>query len=143
MIDLRSGAYSLMGVFGRELYYFNSSDPNFITAWLQLPGSVNAEENSSFFVDASVYEEPYQTVQLANLTIGAVNNTDQLTEEAKNAAQGFAKTIKAAQLLIPLNVQNENGIRVDIPFEDPFQPGPFLEYDDALAEIRSILDDAA
>ncbi|MCW9707654.1 RagB/SusD family nutrient uptake outer membrane protein [Fodinibius salsisoli] len=143
IIDLRSGAYSLMGVFGRELYYFNSSDPNFITAWIQLPGSVNAEDNSSFFVDASMYEEPYQAVQLANLTLGAVANTNQLTEEAKSAASGFAKTIKAFQLLIPLHGQYQNGIRTEIPFEDPFQPGPFRSYDEALSDIRAILDDGA
>ena len=79
IIDERGGAYTLLGVFGRELYYFNSSDPNFITAWLQLPGSVNAEDNSIFFADEGLYEEPYQGVQLANLTIGAVANTEQLT----------------------------------------------------------------
>jgi hypothetical protein len=143
IIDQRSGAYTLMGVFGRELYYFNSSDPNFITAWLQLPGSVNAEDNNIFFVDASFYEEPYQGVQLANLTIGAIENTSQLTDAQKNAALGFAKTMKALQLLIPLNTQYQNGIRVEIPFEDPFSPGPFESYDDALAEIRAILDDGA
>lgn len=143
IIDARSGAYTLLGVFGRELYYFNSSDPNFITAWLQLPGSVNAEDNNSFFVDASLYEEPYQGVQLANLTIAAVANSEQLTDAAKNAASGFAKTIKALQLLVPLNSQFQNGIRVDIPFEEPLNPGPFLSYDNALAEIRAILDDGA
>lgn len=142
-VEVRSGMPTLRGVFGRELYYFNESDPNFITAWLQLPGSQPAEEAPSFFVSGRMYSSNYLAVRQANLVIGAAENTDQLLDEVKNSVKGFAKTIKGYQLLLVLNNQFQNGIRIDVPFEEPLNPGPFLGYDEALAEIRAILDEGA
>lgn len=133
---------TLVGDFGRELYYFNSSDPNFITAWLQLPGSINAEDNPNFFADASAYESPYTAVRQADFLIEAATNTDAVSDQERNGYLGFAKTLKAFQLLIPLNTQFQNGVRVELNVTNSLDPGPFLSYEDALAEIRAILDDA-
>jgi hypothetical protein len=44
---------------------------------------------------------------------------------------------------MPLMHQYQNGIRVNVTFSEPLEPGGFLSYDDALAEIRGILNTAA
>lgn len=136
--------WSLTGTMSRELYYLNTSDPTYAIDWLQLPSrSIDAEENSNFFVDASGYESPYGTIRQANLLIASIENTSSVTETQKNGYLGFANTIKAYQFQFPLMHQYKNGIRIDVTFEEPLNPGGFVEYSDALSQIRSILNDGA
>lgn len=136
--------WALSGTMSRELYYINTSDPTFAIDWLQLPSrSADAEENTNFFVDASGYEAPYGAIRQANLLIESIGNTNTVTETQKNGYLGFANTIKAYQFQFPLMHQYQNGIRVDVSFSEPLSPGPFLSYNEALAEIRSILDEGA
>lgn len=139
--NANSDWWSLTGTISRELYYINTSDPSFAGTWLQIPPvSVPAEEDNTFFVDASGYESPYFAIRQANLLIESVQNAESVTEQQRNGYIGFANTIKAYQFQIPLMHQFQNGIRVDVSFTEPLNPGGFLPYDDALAEIRSILD---
>lgn len=136
--------WSLTGTISRELYYINTSDPTFAIDWLQLPSrSIDAEDNSNFFVDASAYEAPYGAIRQSNLLIESVQNSENVTDTQKNGYYGFANTIKAYQFQMPLMHQYQNGIRVDVTFSEPLNPGGFESYDNALAEIRSIADEAA
>lgn len=139
----RADLTSLLGDFGRESYYLNSSDPNFISVWLQFPDEERAEENNNFFVDPSVYDAPYSAVRQADFIIEAASNSEAISDQERNGYTGFAKTLKAFQLLIPLNAQFQNGIRVELNVTNALEPGPFLGYDEALAAIRAILDDGA
>lgn len=129
-------AGELFGVLGREAYAFFGSDPRFIADWL---GLEIADTYPDFFASAGTYVNPYQAVKQANVIIEAANNSSQLSTEDVFGYTGFAKTIKGFQLLWPLMQQYENGIRVDV--EQPLNPGPTLNYDDALAAIRDILDE--
>lgn len=139
-----SGWWSLSGTISRELYYINTSDPNFSDTWLQIPPvPVPAEEDNTFFVDASGYETPYFAIRHSNLLLESLENADFLSNAERDAYRGFANTVKAYQFQIPLMHQYQNGIRVDVTFAEPLEPGGFLSYDDALSEIRGILDDAA
>ena len=137
----RSSVFTLFGAFGRELYYFNESDPNFGTEWLQLPGSTQAETNTNFFVDATAYEVPYQAINHGRLLINAARNSNAINEQERNAFTGFAKTIMGFQFLIPLHHQYDGGIRTDV--ENPLNPGPFRSYSEALGDIRNLLNDGA
>jgi len=53
---------------------------------------------------------------------------------------GFARTIKAYQLLLNLNLTYSNGIRVDVA--NPDNMGPFVSYTAGLAAITALLDSA-
>jgi hypothetical protein len=134
----------LYGSFGREVYATFASDPRFITNWL---GQDGVTPDAEFFADGSSYDEPFEVIKQGNFLIEAVNNTEAVSDEERNGYLGFAKTIQAYQYLIPLNGQwrgpdrNPPGsIRFDVA--DPLAPGPFLSYDDALARIRGLLDEA-
>lgn len=139
-----SGWRNMTGAMSRELYYLTVSDPTYALDWVQLPGrSADAENNTNFFVSASGYATPYRAIRQANLLIASIENTEEVTETQKNGYLGFANTIKAFQFQFPLMFQYSQGIRVDVPIDKTLEPGPVLSYDDALDEIRKILDDGA
>lgn len=140
-LEARSRVYyenatEMFGTFAREVYPYFGSDPRFQNDWL---GIAITETYPDFFASAGTYVNPYLAVKQANVLISAVNNTNSVTEEEANGYSGFAKTIKAYQLIFPLMQQYENGIRIDV--EDPLNPGERLSFDDALSGIQDILDD--
>jgi hypothetical protein len=77
------------------------------------------------------------------LTQAVENNADRLslTSEEINAFQGFAEAIQAHELLLNLNLQYQNGVRLDV--SDPDNLGPFGTYTEGLAGIRSLLESAS
>lgn len=128
-----------VGAIGREIYRFSTSDPRF-TSDLLGKGSATLDNNT--FYTTNPYAARYRTVKNANLLIEAVDNSSAITtNEARNAAKGFANTIKAYQLLMVWVQQYDNGIRVDVA--DPDNLGPFVGQGDhkaALREIAALLD---
>ena len=124
------------GSFGREVFVFFDSDPRFTRDWLgrALP------PDASFFAVGNTYNAPYQTIKHGFFTMEAAANSTAITDAERNGLNGFVKTIQAYQYMIPLNAQFGNGIRIDV--EDELNPGPFLSYQDALSEIRALLDEA-
>ncbi len=131
-----TNATQMFGSFGREVWAYFGSDPRFQNDWL---GIARTETYPDFFASAGTYVNPYLAVKQANVLIQAVENTSSVTAQEAAGYTGFAKTIKAYQLIWPLMQQYQNGIRIDV--EDPLDPGPTLGYNDALAAIRQILDD--
>ncbi len=134
----------LYGSFGREVYATFASDPRFVTNWL---GQNDVTPDAEFFADGSAFDTPYAAIRQGNFLIEAVSNTNAVDEQERNGYIGFAQTIQAYQYLIALNGQwrgpdrsPPGSIRIDVV--DPLNPGPFLSYDDALAEIRGLLDEA-
>ena len=134
-----ANATQMFGSFGREVWAFFASDPRFLNDWL---GKNNVSETyPNFFASEDTYVAPYTAVKQANVLIDAAVNTSVITPAEQAGYTGFAKTIKAYQLLFPLLQQYENGIRVDV--EDPLNPGPIVSYDEALQIIRGLLDEGA
>ncbi|HET8864218.1 MAG TPA: RagB/SusD family nutrient uptake outer membrane protein [Gracilimonas sp.] len=143
-----TGANNLLSTFGREVYPLFASDPRFINQWVGVGANADAENDPAFFGSAGAYSTPYRAVYQGNILIESVNNTDAVTDEERNGYLGFAKTLQAYSYLIPLMTQykadpgnnHEGGIRIDV--DDVENLGPFLEYDQALQEIRDLLDEA-
>jgi len=64
-----------------------------------------------------------------------------LTDAQRNGYLGFAKTMQAYEMLLELNRQYENGIRLDT--QDPDNMGPYSNgYQDGLDGIESLLNSA-
>ena len=130
--------YDAVSIIGREYYYFTGSDPRY-TADL-LGGGESTLDNNTFYTTRS-FTGRYSAIKNANILLEAVENTSApVTEEQKNGYRGFAKTIQAYQLLLNLNMQYQNGVRVDVA--DPDNLGPFLSYDESLSSINDLLEDA-
>ncbi|MEW7289018.1 RagB/SusD family nutrient uptake outer membrane protein [Aquimarina sp. 2304DJ70-9] len=123
-------------VAGREYWRVASSDPRW-TADL-LTGTL---DNNTFYT-TNPYAARYATIKNVNLLLeGLANTTETFSAEEVAGIRGFANTIKAHELLMVLNQQFENGIRVDVA--DPQNLGPFLSYDDSLTAIFNLLTEGA
>ncbi|GAB3200404.1 hypothetical protein ABID22_003585 [Pontibacter aydingkolensis] len=129
--------YDDVGVVGREYYRFSGADPRFTS---DLLGAGNAVLDNNTFYTTRPWNARYRAVKNANILISSANNTNQITEEQKQGYLGFAKTIKAHQLLMNLTLMNENGIRVDV--DDPDNLGPVVDRPAALTAIAALLDEA-
>lgn len=123
-----------VGVIGREMYRFSSADPRYTS---NLLGS--APLNNTDFYLTNPWAARYRTVKNCNVLINAANNTTLLSDEEKKGYTGFAKTLKAFELLLNLNLTYTNGIRVDVA--DPNNLGPIVGYDEAIGDIASLLDE--
>ena len=121
---------------GREYYRFQSSDPR----WASDVMTGNLDNNT--FYTTGPYSARYTVVKNVNLILNGIQNNIGIFEEAEiEAAQGFLKTIKAHELLMVLNQQYLNGIRVNV--SDPDDLGEFLGYEEALTFISNLLAEAA
>ena len=133
--------YDLTSIVGRDLYFFTGSDPRFTG---EIMGKGDSQLDNAGFYSTRPYAGRYRTVKNANILIAAVNNNANdlsLSGEEVNGFLGFAKTIQAYELHLALNLQFENGIRLDV--SDPDNLGPFVSYEEGLRGIMSLLDEAA
>lgn len=135
------GFLDVIGSFGREIYPMRASDPRNLRDLIGLAEGSNAEEEPSYRGSGSVWTSPYLVIKQANVVIQSVQNTDNINKQQKNGFLGVTKTFKAFHYLIPLLTQSkENGIRIDV--NDPLNPGPFVPFNEALPQIRAMLDEA-
>jgi hypothetical protein len=133
------GAYlDVTGVMGREMYRFSNADPRFVT---ELLGSGNTTLNNTGFYIANPWASRYRTVKNCNVLIEAATNSTLISPEQKKGYTGFAKTLKAYELLLNLNLTYNNGIRIDVA--DPDNLGPILNnYEGPITAIAALLDEA-
>ncbi len=129
--------YFTSGIVGRDVYLFTSADPRYTGELLGRDQSVL--DNAGFY-GTRPYSGRYATVKNTNVLLEAVaNNANRLslTTAEVNGYNGFAHAIQAYEMLMALNLQFLNGIRVDVA--DPFNLGLFLTYEESLAALAGIL----
>jgi starch-binding outer membrane protein, SusD/RagB family len=130
--------YDATGIIGREFYFFTDADPRYTG---ELLGKGESTLDNAGFYGTRPYAGRYQVILNSNILITAVGNTTaDLTQEEKNGYIGFAKTAQAYSYLLALNLQYENGIRIDV--SDHENLGDFVSYDAALTAISGLLDEA-
>ncbi len=122
---------------GREGYRFSPSEPRYLT---DLLGANNAVLSGSNFYIANPWSARYRVVKNCNILIQAVQNSSLISSSEKNGYAGFARTVKAYQLLLNLNLTYTYGIRIEVA--DPENMGPIVGYDEALKSIAALLDSA-
>ncbi len=125
-----------IGIIGREVYHFSTSEPRYVT---DLLGASNATLSGSNFYISTPWASRYRVVKNCNILISAANNTTLATAAQKKGYTGFAKTIEAYQLLMNLNLTDSNGIRIDV--SNPDKLGPIVDYNAALTAISALLND--
>lgn len=129
----------VVGAVGREFYDLNGADPRYTG---ELLGAQGGPLDPGGFLTTRSYSARYRAVKMANNLIdGLSSTTATLSDAERNGFLGYAETIKAYALLLNLNMQYENGIRVDV--SDPDNLGPFLSYSASLSAIKSLLDAGA
>lgn len=126
-----------VSIIGRETYRFSGSEPRYV---LDLLGANEATLSGSNFYITFPWAAKYKVVKNCNILIQAATNSSLISDAQKKGYIGFARTIKAYQLLLNLNLTYTNGIRVNVT--DPNHLGPFVDYNTGLAAITSLLDSA-
>jgi hypothetical protein len=126
-----------VGTIGREGYRFSASEPRYVSDLLGASSAVLS--NSNFYI-TNPWASRYQVVKNCNLLAEAATNSTLITATQRSGYIGFARTIKAYELLLNLNLTDSNGIRIVV--DNPDELGGFVSYDDALTAITSILDSA-
>ncbi|OQP44893.1 carbohydrate-binding protein SusD [Niastella yeongjuensis] len=128
-----------VSMIGREYYRYAASDPR-VTGDLLGKGSATLDNNT--FYTTNPFDGRYRVVKNTNVLIEALQNTkaDGLPDAQRKAGIAYAKTIQAHELLMVLNSQWENGIRVDV--SNPDKLGPFLSKDESLNAIQNLLNEA-
>jgi hypothetical protein len=137
--DAFAGVNRDFGVFGREAYNYFSTDGRFISNYLVgIPGPQRLDP-AGFAAGNWVghYQNQRNAVQLID-----VANATSLTDEQKSSTAGFAKTIRALELLYVIISRDTLGAPVDIP-ADPNSPADFVSRDSVYKFISGTLDDAA
>ncbi len=127
-----------VGTIGREGYRFSNAEPRYVT---DLLGANNATLSNSNFYITNPWAARYRVVKNCNVLIQAATNSTLISDQERKGYTGFAKTIKAYQLLMNLNLTDSNGIRINVA--DPNNLGPFVNYAGGLTAIASLLDSAA
>jgi hypothetical protein len=121
---------------GREMYRFAGSEPRYTS---DLLGKGTASPNNNTFYLTNSWNSRYRVVKNCNILIQGATNSTSITDAQRKGYLGFAKTIKAYELLLNLNLTYTNGVRIDVA--DPDNPGPFLGYDESLTAIAGLLDE--
>jgi len=121
------------GSAARELYIFDA-DPRNTANVLGKNGS--SLENSDFYSTAA-WAGRYRAIKNANILLQAIGNTTTISAEQSNGYAGFAKTVIAFELIEVLKSYGQ--ARVDVA--DDLNLGPILNFNEAIAEVRSMLDD--
>jgi len=120
------------GTMAREFYLFDA-DPRNTANILGKNGSTL--ENSDFYSTAA-WAGRYRSIKNANILIQSANNTDAITDAQNAGYSGFAKTIIAFELIEILKSYGQ--ARIDVA--DDLNIGPILDFSEALAAIRTMLD---
>jgi starch-binding outer membrane protein, SusD/RagB family len=126
-----------LGIIGREMYHFSASEPRYVT---DLLGASGATLSGSNFYITNTWASRYQVVKNCNILEQAATSTSLISAQEVSGYLGFARTIKAYQLLLCLNQTDSNGIRINV--SDPNNLGPFVQPADALTAIAALLDSA-
>jgi hypothetical protein len=124
------------GTLGREVYVINESETRWINDLAGLDGVLDpgAFYNGYYFSFSSAR-------QTAAILQQAALNTNSISSQEKLGIRGFSNTVMAFEMLHILNMQGENGIRVNLT--NYLDPGPFVSYDSSLAAIKALLDSAS
>ena len=130
--------YDVVSIVGRDYWFFTGSDPRYTG---EILGKESSQLDNAGFYGTRPYAARYRTVKAVNLLTEALaNTTAPLTDAEKSGYLGFAKTMQAYELHLALNLQYQNGIRVDV--SDPNALGDFVSYDEALSFIANLLNEA-
>lgn len=128
----------LTGELGREVFILALNEPRWYTEVLGTRGSL---DDNAFYSNAA-YNGFARVLRAVNVLLTPVQTTAIINAEQKQGIAGFAHTYEALAKLHMLNLQGENGIRLDVA--DFLKPGKFTDGSaPALAHIRQLLDQAA
>jgi hypothetical protein len=126
------------GIFGREAYRFDPSDPRFAQEMMQGP----LDPGSRAF-GGDHWAEPYTAIRSANDLLAVIGTASGLTAEQQSAVTGFVHTMQAYNFTIILSSHTQDQIPVDVGTSASADPAPFVTNAAAWDHVIALLDGAA
>src|ERR1043166_4032618 len=115
---------------GREGYNLDPGNPQNFPAFYSTLG------------DLAPWAGPYANIKLADLVMAPLERVVGLSDAQREGIRGFAKTIKAAELLIVIESTDQNGALIDAAENPTDPPAPIASKDKVYTEIFKLLDEA-
>ena len=125
------------GIFGREAYRFDGSDPRFTGEMMQGP----LDPGSRAF-GGDHWAEEYTAIRTANDLLAVIGTATALTAEEQSATSGFAHTLQAYNFLIVLDTHAQDSIPIDVGTSVTDPPAPFQPNAAAYDRVVALLDGA-
>jgi starch-binding outer membrane protein, SusD/RagB family len=125
------------GIFGREAYRFDGSDPRFVGELMQGP----LDPGSNAF-GGDHWAEEYTAIRTANDLLKVIGTAASLTPAEQSATMGFAHTLQAYNFLIILDAHLQDSIPIDVGTDVAAPPAPFATNAQAWDRVISLLDGA-
>ncbi|UYZ63272.1 RagB/SusD family nutrient uptake outer membrane protein [Hymenobacter weizhouensis] len=121
------------GVLGREILVLAATE----SRWYgELQGTRGRLDDAAYY---NAYYVPLaQMRRAAQVFRESANNSQAYDDQQKRGVAGFTYTYEALAHLLLLNMQGENGIRIDV--NNVLRPGRFVDQPTALTEISRLLD---
>jgi len=125
------------GIFGREAYRFDGSDPRFTGEMMQGP----LDPGSRAF-GGDHWAEEYAAIRTANDLLAVIGTATALTAAEQSATSGFAHTLQAYNFLIVLDTHTQDSIPTDVGTSVTAPPAPFQTNAAAYDRVIALLDGA-
>jgi hypothetical protein len=121
-----------LGIFGREGYNLDVSNPQNIPNYYTVLGDLTA----------GVWTNAYRAFEQANLVTGALDRVIDMTAAEREGVRGFAQTMKALNLLYVIRGTDSSGAVLEV-LSDPTAPPPnIVTKGQVYARIFQLLDSA-
>lgn len=130
----RTTEINTLGIYGRESYNIQTSEPRTVTNTLIGP---LVQQNGGGLLFGG-----YVTIREANIVMKAVDNVTAFSDEQKAAVRGFTQTWKALAYLRAIEVRERLGIPLDVDVDPNGAPAPIADRDAVYARIGQLLDSA-
>ena len=125
-----SGIMSSFSQFGREAYELDPGNLQFVSQYFLSLG------------DVAIWSGPYRTIKTADLVLQAVNGVGSFTDQQKAGIRGFARTIKAFELLTVIRDLGLSGAALDADSTVTGPLPPIASEAQVYAYIQALLDSA-
>jgi hypothetical protein len=129
MRDDANGLTQRSSILGREAYNLDPGNPQTTQGYF------------TNLADLAVWANPYATIKLANLVLTPLADVAGLTTEEREGVRGFAKTVKAIELLTVIRGTDVGGALLDAAANPTDPPGPIATKAEVYTEIRKLLDE--
>lgn len=130
----RSGEINTLGIYGRESYNIQVSEPRTVTNTLIGP---LVQQNGGGLMFGG-----YETIRSANIILDAVDKVSGLSDAQKEGVRGFAQTWMALAYLRAIEVRERLGIPLEVNVDANADPAPIADRDAVYARITQLLDSA-
>lgn len=131
------GYVILTGIVGREAYFLDAVEPRFVTELLIGPLSPGGP------FGGNLWNARYGNIRNANNLLTALDRLpeSEMTNEERRSIQGFARTIKALDVLLVINTRDTNGAPIDVDRPLGAPPAPIESKDAVLEHVARLLDE--